>query len=226
MSRSERYAPCMSLSVVHGYYSGTPPVSIVPDEKTGISFRRSGLVFRPQGKGRWIVLRPEGLDEDLFPTFKVIPTDSLFYYVTERAETLGSMLEMVGQNGVWGVLRAQLKRNEVVETTLRLYPLEKRLEFVLIPRYTDVSAVVELREAQNGVIFLPPEKTLFPGVDSARRIMTREKLPLAESTPYRFQLWEIRDSGERLLADRVPLPEPYESSVVEPRDAVTRYFYY
>ncbi len=62
--------------------------------------------------------------------------------------------------------------------------------------------------------------------DHVRRITTREKVALSERPEYRFQLWEVRESGERLLEGNVGLPRPDESSLSRSADTIATYFYY
>ncbi len=224
MSRREKYVPCMEIAARHGYYSSAPPVDLVPDGETSRFFRRSGFIFRRLGGGSWLLLRPEGDDGNGRVAFRVIPTDPLFHYVTERADTEGGELERIGQNGTWALLTATSKPDAVTTVRILFLPPEKQLEFILVPRHTDTSAVIGLREVRNRVEFLPPEK--FPGIPGAWRVAGKDKTALREDAGYRFQLWEKRDSGERLLADGIPPPRPDESSPVNSHHSITTYFYY
>ncbi len=223
MSRIETYTPYLTVAIRHGYYSSAPPVCLEPDSVTSSFFRRSGYILRPLGSECWTVLRPQGRPpEEFHPTFRVIPTDPLFHYVTERAEAQGAELEIVRQPGTWALLRTT---EESVE--LELHPPARKLEFILIPRHTDPTSRIALREAQNRVTFSPPE-LLPPGTHfgTAWRTTTDEQVILTENPPHRFQLWEVRPRGECLLADRVPFPRPRESSLSDPHNTITTYFYY
>ncbi len=230
MSRTERYVRCLEIHTRHGYYCDTPPLNLVPDSGTMLFLTQSGWVFRRQEPDRWLLLRPEEaiFTEEFRPVFRVVPTDTMFYYVTERALTEGdeAEFEIVRQQGTWGVLTVGLKKTEISQVELRLLPPEKKLEFVLIPRHTDGGSEIRLREIQDKVELLPPEKITLSGIGPAYRIVTKDKMQLAENPEYRFQLLEVRDSGERLLGGRIPLPKPDESSVNDPRGTIAGYFYY
>ncbi len=218
MNRIEKYIPYLEIYVEHGYYAGAPPVELEPDVDTAHFFRRTGWVFRALGQGRWVVLKREEEREKFVPVFKVIPTDPLFHYVTERAE--GAEVEIVNHHGTWCLLKCPPDK-----VVLRLYPPEKHLEFVLIPRHTGPSAVIEMREVRGRVEFLPPERAELLGM-KALRVVSKEMVPLTEKHDHRFRLLEIRDSGERLLTGDVPSPRPDESSLADPQGTVTTYFYY
>ncbi len=219
MSRFEKYIQCLEIRIEHRFYAGTPPVALELDTETAIFFRRTGRVFRSLGNGRWIVLRREEEHEEFAPTFKVTPTDPLFYYVTERADD--AEVEIVMRQGTWGILKCL--SDEVV---LRFHSPEKYLEFVLIPRHTNSSAMVEMREVRGRVEFTPPERVELLGMQGARRVLSKEKVPLTEKYEHRFLLIEIMDSGERVLSSCIPPPRPDESSIATPQGTITTYFYY
>ncbi len=225
MWHSESFIPCLDIHLSHGYYSTAAPADLVPDKDSATFFRKQGWIFRKREANRWMLLRSsESAHEDFALTFDVVPTDPLFHYVTERADTEGGELERIGQNGTWALLTATSKPDAVTTVRILFLPPEKQLEFILVPRHTDTSAVIGLREVRNRVEFLPPEK--FPGIPGAWRVAGKDKTALREDAGYRFQLWEKRDSGERLLADGIPPPRPDESSPVNSHHSITTYFYY
>ncbi len=156
MIHNEKYVPFLEINVKHGYYSSEMPVELSPDADTRQIMRRAMCVFRQQGPGRWILLHPEGDIEDFSLSFSITPKDPLFYYVTKEAEVQGNAtLKTVGQNGVWGILTAKTGG----DITLEFRPQEKILEFILIPKYTDASASIFMREARERIELLPPEQT-------------------------------------------------------------------
>ncbi len=220
MSTLEKYTQCLEIVIEHGYYADVPPVTLEPDEETAHFLRRTGRIWRRMRSDRWVVMQREDEREEFVYTFKVIPTDALFHHVTERAEADGAEVEVVRHNGTWGVLKCI--SNDV---TLRIHPPEKYLEFVLIPRHTAASAVIELREARGMMEFMPPEEAEILGM-KALRVVSKKKVPLSERQGYRFRLIEVRNSGERVLASHVPTPHPAERSVADLANAVTTYFYY
>ncbi len=227
MIHTEKYEICLEIEVSHGYYHRlAAPVSLLLDNNTAAFFRQSGWLFRQQGEGRWLVLRKDDAFEgEAHLVFHVKPADQLFYHVTASAEADGARLEIICREGTWGILTVDIKRGEMKHVRLRIHPPVKKLEFVLIPRHTDPSAVIEMREAHNKVRFLPPKKDVFLG-NQVLRVVSEEEVALSVDAAYSFQLWEIRGSRERLLAESIPPPRPSESSIADPQGAVTGYFYY
>lgn len=85
-------------------------------------------------------------------------------------------------------------------------------------------AVVMLPAA--GLYAYNPEDVQLWNNNHVQRVISTRPLTISYPRPLKMRLWEIRNGGERLLSDTVPLPACDSPSPLSPKDTITTYFYY
>ncbi len=221
----------------HEYYGSVPvPLVLEPSADTRILLRKQGVLFRQTAWGRWVLLRPTHLnlaDENGAYRFIVRPTDEDWWYVTLNedgaVQSSNFLMEKSAVPGAWRELLLPLKAQDDeknAEVVISLSSLKKLWEFILIPKFTPEATQLMLTERAVGLTFSAVEKVqLFKNFEAYRATST-QPMTLLKNAPHRIQLWEVRDSGDRLLSNAVPVPRCTEASVLDAKNAITTYFYY
>jgi hypothetical protein len=225
-----------TISVEHEYYGSAPiPVQLEASVDTLLLLQRQGILFRQTAWGRWTLLRPKYsalANENGVCQFAIFPTDEEWWYVTadDDEKQLGNFIVKKSNTfGIWRELLLPLKALEDeknAEVNIVFGSKKKLWEFIFIPKFTPEATQLELRARNKELTFSAAEKVDFFKDFEAYRITSTQPVTLLKNAPHSLQLWEVRDSGDRLLSSAVPVPRCTEASVFDAKNAVTTYFYY
>jgi hypothetical protein len=208
-----------------------------PTETTNVLQKKLKILFRKQDHYSWaLLLQEDYLDfstDNYILEFDVICPDDLFYYYTNRKDNRkdeGWSMEYIGSYGVYGRFKLFLNRNltqvETIQIKIAFKSQSKYWEFILMPKYTNRSSGIKLTEDKNRIHFNPVEQISFPGEVNAFRIMTSDRIKMKERYEYKIRLWEIMNSGERILNNSISFPQPQSTSIFDRNNTITSYVYY
>ncbi len=235
----ETYKIWFYITVSHEYYLEEGcPVSLTPAADTKGFFCKYGILFKRQAADKWAVLingrysLKELLMYNIYSglSFELRPDDKIFYYLSGDIYQDGTFsVKDLNIPRVWKTIKVDLEYlidKAPEEVNIRISSVYKYYEYIFIPKYTRENIKIKLKEERARIRFGNVEKIKFPGVPFAFRFVSEDKIKLSLSNSLKFQLWETRDGGERLISGCVPEPSPDECSVSDPKDVLASYFYY
>lgn len=236
MSRTESYKVCMQIEVSHDFYTQNPvPLHLVPAQSTSKQLENARIIFKCLSAGRWVLLRPAGKYRDMDKMdlhFEARVMSSRFYYVTGSINQVEDALYTFSEPGIPGIWKLLKLHPEAIRTEdfshikWHIPGVEKFVEYICIPRYNTGDIHLKLTEDKGRLQFKEPEKTVLPDGSRGVRFISKEKILLRKDNTYKMKLWEIRNSGERLLSEVLPFPDPESMSFIRPGDTITSYYYF
>lgn len=238
MGKSEKYKPWLTLTTLHEYYvRASCPVSIEPSPETDLIFRKHNMLFIKQQGAQWKLYVENEFDPNdlLINEYKLIfalyPQSEKFYYLSENptAENDAFTLHEAPLSKAWKNVELNLRHiinSDLQKIDIVITSPERYLEYICIPKYHSVNTKLRLTEERNRMTFHEEEFQPIAAIETAFRFVSTEKIKLSEDYNLKMQLWEIRESGERLISHSIPNPQPNELSLTNPKDTITTYFYY
>jgi hypothetical protein len=110
-------------------------------------------------------------------------------------------------NNIWSV-----KNRAEYNIKVQYNSLKVIWEFILIPRNSTNNKTLVLKEVEERLeLSQLDEIEVTPG-QLAYKGYTTELIPLKENYNYQIQLWELRDSGKKMILEDMPLPKAGEFS--------------
>jgi hypothetical protein len=226
------YEPALSIALRHEYYpSGFCPVSLAPTAETARLLAQCDILFRRQKANRWLLMAQKALAEPDSLHFNLTADDNTLYYVTRAwKENPAVKVEAANAPKVWQTLTVDvqyLAENEQTEIIVEAESEEKYLEYLCIPRFNGADIPLRMTEEKRRIqVKESPEKAALPDGTEARYFVTAEKVKLRLNSGIKMLLWEVRENGERLIGNAIDSPAPSQPSLLNPRDTVTRFYYY
>jgi len=238
MKNMIQYEIWTSIEIIHEYYvNHNMPLLVTPDIETRLLFAKYNIIFRKQLTNQWILLRPA---DDLLPDkektifrFELQIRSEEFYYSTDdySVEPNGffTMIEPDKPN-VWKIMEIPYhtdikEKNRSI--TLHIHSKQKYLEYILIPKYTQIKNIkLKLTEERGRIEFEGPETVILFGKTQVFRFVSKEAHMLRNTNDYMIRLWEIRSSGDKLLTQFIPYPRVGDISIIQPKNAITTYYYF
>lgn len=233
----EKYTVGYKIRISHDYYSDSSvPLTLSPTIETKAILLKNNMHFKRIGTGEWVLLCLKGDKLKLnrsFLTFEVRITEAVFYYVTGREVNTNDETFTISDPEhpmSWKILRIH-----ITEETENDYPIdihwqiptvEMFFEFICIPKYHPIDLGLKMDVDKNTFHFIEPENISLPGEGYGILFRSKEPIPLRNIYKHKIRLWEVRDSGERLISDNIPCPNPSERSVFNPNDTITTYYYF
>jgi len=236
MSYKEQYEVWFDLKITHDYYSNSHvPLTFTPTDETRILLLKNRLFLKNIASNHWVILRITGEvteTENKELAFEIRSTDNDFYYVTgkeEQKDELPYTLEDPQYPGIWKIMKIKPEKGEtgMANQILHIIPsVEKYFEFICIPKFHSGDISLRMTEDKNRFQIEEPEIISMPDKTNAIRFVSKDKIPLKKIYKYKVRLWEIRESGERLISDSIPCPSPSNISVFHSNDTITSYYYF
>lgn len=232
MSRNEQYRKYASIAFSHeSYPEGGIPVSLFPTHETQIYLRREEMIFRPFSPDKWILLTSGENPEKRTLHFDIRIKDTDFHYYTSDIQDENTTLSLYKSltPGIWRTLEIRFpdpgdENNQDIH--LHIKGNEKYFEYLLIPQYNTLETRLKLTETTGSIPFEDLGQIILPDRTTAIRFRSKEKIPLKNFYSFKTTLWEIRNSGDRLLSENIPPPSVTNISVFSPADTITSYFYF
>lgn len=238
MRNVQEYRLWLTITISHEYFTQTHcPVILDPLPETQFIFKKCNIMFIRQHTTRWDLFIEEKFNpEDLLMKeykviFGLVPQNRKFYYLslnpTTKHDTFCS--HSAPASKTWRNIDLNLPyiiNNNLQNIDISVKSPEKHYEYVCIPKYHNSNINLQLRDERN--IIELHEKEFYPVADirNARRFMSKERVKLSEDNDPKIQLVEIRDSGERVISNSIPNPQPDEFSLIDPEGTITTYFYF
>lgn len=236
MSNMEHYAVWYEIKISHDYYPDNfVPLELLPTNETRIYMLRNNILLRKNREGYWSLLKPAGEkpeEKEAGLSFEIRITSPDFYYVTGRdvrATETSYTLSDPQYPSAWKIFTIQpLETEEEVlrQINWKIPTVEMYFEYICIPKYSQVDLHLKMIDDKNEFQIKGPEKVDLAGDKEVLRFVTKDPIPLRNTYKYKMQLWEVRDSGERLMSDNIPCPNPSERSIYSPNDTITTYYYF
>lgn len=232
MSSSEKYNIWFSVAIEHEYY-GTQhcPVQLQASPDSAFIFRRYNILCRKVDKNKWIFLSlpfsPD--DEDIACLhFDLLPQNNIIYYVTGtlsvRSEEKNCEIKKSPEINKWMEVTVPFKET-MEDIIISFGSKSKYWEFLIINRSQKDGVELKIEEKQRRVAFNDAEIVENPAFGKAYQIKTTDMLKMKEIYDYAFRLFEVKNTGERLISGHLPAPSPMEASILSPDDTITTYFY-
>lgn len=239
MSSSEKFKPWLTCSISHDYYVRTAcPVTFEPAQDTLFALKKHNILFVSQQKTQWTLLVEENFDpKDLLENecklfFGLYPQNELFHYVSliSNTENNNFYLHDVPLSKWWKMMELNLQHiidNKVQDISIKITSPEKYFEYVLIPKFHDANVNIKFSEERNRLTFVQGDQDFLAELGTIFPFRSEEKVKLSEDNErIKTLLWEVRDSGERLISTYIPNPKPNEISIINSKDTITSYFYF
>lgn len=223
MNVDERYQIWCDITITHDYYPPQKvPIELSPDRDTKVYLLRNKILFKKIEPNHWGLLKQMKENSEINPyglSFHIKARNSDFHHVTllpfdARNPALFQSFHIPDEKENKGQIRWHIPATE------------KYFEYICIPQYYTGDSVLRLRENKNLFEIEGPDKVHLPDAGEVFRFVSKKQIPLRQIYPYKVQLWEIRDSGERLISDRIPCPQPSSRSLFYPNDTITTYYYF
>lgn len=226
-----------TFEIRHEFYTDDRvPLVLLPDQQTRLLLAKYNIILRQQMKNQWVMLKPKDESlfsnkEDLVLRFELQVTSEAFYYSTREYEPKANDIFRVGDTskpGIWRTLEMPFRENtdeEHKHIVLALQSKQMYFEFLFIPKYT-AAKDIRLREEKGLLQFGEPKEQILFDETMVYQFVSTEPVSLRKNYKYKVQLWEVRNSGERLLSGCIPCPDPGNQSVLRPQDTITTYFYF
>lgn len=241
-----QYKSWITIHINHAFFEQERKcgMELMPSPDTVLLLKKANVLFRKQDATAWMLIKPsfeEGetdrtsliLKEDDYKlVFYLRPLVNTFYCFSDIKESEGDAWKLVrDENSLITQynLRISITDSLIRETKkiqVEIQSKEAYWEFVLIPKYAQRDAIIELRENNSRLAFTPMQNYELPGEGVVLRCTTTEKVAMKEIHQYRIRLWEKGNNGERILNNYIPLPKPEASSILNQREAITSYIYY
>lgn len=243
MAQNNSYGIWMTIAISHSYFdAGRCNLVLEPTPEAGLILQRSGILFRKQDAHTWILLQPVGeeaqrrtglfFEEGQILLFDIKPLSTDFYFYTQsEVKTTGDCsCTHLGRNGVFTQLAIPVSKDLVSkrqQVDIAFEGKRKFWEFILIPKFNVHLTNIQLNENKNGLAFTCMEKVNLPGEPQpAWRFVSEQELQLKEKYHFQICLWDVQDTGRRLLCSHIPYPQPGSISIYSPENMITNYFYF
>jgi hypothetical protein len=227
------YETILTIAFRHEYYSnGNCPVLLSPTVATVRLLARHDILFRKQNSNRWLLVSQNPLAElEDNLQFNITAGEAVLYYVTREWKTNPAItVEAANASKVWQTVTINIPyliENKIKEVYIETASEEKFLEYLCIPKFNAADMALRLTEEKDRLPITEAfEPVTLPDGTLARQFVTGEKIKLHQDNGITMQLWEKRDSGERLIAGAIESPDPGQASPFSPKDTITRIFYY
>ncbi|MDR0941060.1 MAG: hypothetical protein LBM68_02410 [Bacteroidales bacterium] len=229
------YEEWLSIELRHEYFGNTPcPATLVPDEETAYLLKRNNILWKTS-MGQCLLLTEHtsnlSADETAYLRFNIQPIDGQFHYVTQVCyKDEAFSVADTNMVGVWKSIVidvAHIIKNKIKHMTINIKARNKYIEYLCIPKYGKADLKLRMIDDTNYFSFVqPPEKISLFAMPVVWRFVSKEKIPLRKRVEAKIKLCEIRDYGERIICNMLPLPHSEQFSPVSPNDTITTFFYY
>ncbi|MDR1632380.1 MAG: hypothetical protein LBR97_05835 [Dysgonamonadaceae bacterium] len=231
------YETIVNIALHHEYYpDGNCPVSLAPTAKTAWLLARYDMLFRKQNANQWLLISQNSLVDDVgarcaLPLqFNITATDTTFYYVTRAWKANPAIaIEATNAPKAWQTLTVNIPyliENKLNEVMIEAESEEKFLEFLCIPKFNGADIPLQMTEEKQRIQVKETGMAALPDGTAARRFVTTEKVKLRQNSGIRMSLWEVHENGERLIGNAIESPLPSQPSPINPKDMITRIYYY
>jgi hypothetical protein len=228
------YQTFLTVIFQHEYYPvGECPIKLGFTMKSLREANRRKIICAPDRNNRIDLAGEHGIGilNGMHTEILLTVMNDTFYYVTQAfTENPAFRVEPFDGQAGGQVLTVDVDyvlENSLSEITVQALSREKYLEYLCIPKFNAADLALRLAEEKNRVQITEAfEPVTLPDGTLARRFVTGEKIKLHQDNGITMQLWERRDSGERLIAGAIESPDPGQASPFSPKDTITRIFYY
>lgn len=229
------YEEWLSIGLSHEYYGDDPcPALLIPDAATVRWLQRNGILLRKRHASQCLLLAGSEIDltdEETHLQFEIRSSDERFYYVSQSCEENAAF--SIASSEICGVWKTVVLHPSFLagmlqkRLTIHIQTQEKYVEYLCIPKYNKPDLNLRMADENNCLPLVnPPEQASLPGVPTAWKFITKEKVRLRQNDEVKTRLWEIRDHGERMIGNAIPFPRPEQFSPLSPKDTITSFFYY
>ena len=237
MTHSGKYETWFCITLSHEYYeNGICPISLIPSTESKNFFRRSNILFLQQRDNSWILLKEKNVqstelyDDDFQKMhFHLQHSKTAIYYNSDGIyENDSFSATNTSYANTWKTIEldtGNIIKNDLAEINIKIATVYKNYEFILIPKHHK-NLQIKLVEIRNKIQFEVLEQLLLPNIGDVYRFLSKEKIKLTDSNNLKIQLWEIKETGERLLCNTIPIPQPEQISLIDPKNALSTYFYF
>jgi len=236
-SLNEKYEVWFDISISHAYFGmGLAPLTLSPTDNTRIFLSKSRILFKQIESNRWVLLR---IKEEMANTddpdlsFNISINSDEFYYVTAKNITEINPSFSLSDSQyprIWKTIKLTdplgNKEKTSEQILLQIPTVEKYLEYICIPKFHPGNINLKMNEDKNNFQIHPPKKVSLPDNVEVIRFVSKDKIPLKKIYTDKVRLWEVRDSGERLISEVIPYPNPSNISIFQPNDTITTYYYF
>ena len=241
-----RYKNWINIRVKHAYFGQKRKcgVELIPTPETSLLLKKADVLWRKQDSITWILIKsnPEKNEVDRVSLLLAEEECKLEFHIKPLVNTFDYFTHIEKQEGdCWMLIRnekslmdkyfLQIFTNkqlikETIKIQLYLQSKEAVWEFILIPKFTDRNAIIELQESNRKLSFTVPERFNQPGEDFAYKCKTEETIAMKELYDYQISLKEKKINGERILNSNITFPKPETASVSMGKYILTSYIYY
>lgn len=238
MGRSECYKKWVTITILHEYYVRTScPVNLEPLEEIKSIFKKHNILLIQQKVTQWCLFFENKLDlNDLLLNkykfiFGLYPQSEKFHYLSLKSTSINDAFSLhdAPMSNAWRNVELNLQyiiSNNLQKIDIQIASPEKYYEYICIPKYYNSDVKLKLKEEQNRIEFNEEKFQPITDIQDAIRFVSKEKIKLSDGNNLKMQLWEVRNSGERLISNFIPNPQPDELSLSNPQDTITTYFYF
>lgn len=238
MRNVQEYRLWLTITISHEYFTRTScPVNLEPLPETQFIFRKCNILFIRQQMAHWDLFIEEAFTpaDLMIKEYKLIfglyPQKRKFYYLSHNPDPKNDAFYLypVPASKAWRNMELNLPyiiNNNWQNIDISVKSPEKHYEYICIPKYHNSNINLQLRDERNIIELYEEEFYPVADIRNARRFMSKERVKLSEDNDPKIQLVEMRDSGERLISNSIPNPQPDEFSLIDPEGTITTYFYF
>lgn len=224
------------INIQHDYFNDgiCPDVMLIPDDKTKWIFYRMQMTFKEIGPNSWAIIASEDTDisspweEEI--EFRIKVTNPLFWYYTTPGEgNDGTKLDTIRMTLTEQILSEGIKGSPASKTVSFTSPkVFWKYTFIPIVEGNRAEKIKFIDQSAHQLRFDREQEITIDG-KRGDVFISAEAVRIKESYGYRFELYDERAHGEKLLRKLIPFPaidscEPGRKG--EKIKILNRYIYY
>ncbi len=235
MNKTVEYKIRGNIEIEHDFYNHQyVPLNLMQTEETNLIFRKTNRIWKKIASNRWVLLEllTDLSDrEDLVVSFDLIVISDDFYYVTGNEQSPCNYINYIQTHKVhaWKTISVTfpyVENSSTLTHKLSIQSIYKYYEIILIPRYNPHNITLKIKEEKDRIQWKDSEKNFLIEEKPVWRFVSIAPVYLKSNLEYRIVLLEVRESGERIISNNIPLPRADDISVFSPSDTISTYFYY